>query len=64
MHKKWIAIAAAGLLLVSTMTAQAEELPRRSLTVSGSAEVTAKSDTAAVYLSVETESAQVKNAAR
>lgn len=35
MHKKWIAIAAAGLLLVSTMTAQAEELPRRSLTVVG-----------------------------
>ena len=64
MQKKWIAIAAAGMLLVSTMTAQAEELPRRSLTVSGSAEVTAKSDTAAIYLSVETESAQVKNAAR
>ena len=48
MQKKWIAITAAGLLLVSTMTAQAEELPRRSLTVSGSAEVTAKSDTAAI----------------
>ena len=64
MQKKWIAIAAAGMLLFSSMSAQAEELPRRSLTVSGSAEVTAKSDTAAIYLSVETESAQVKNAAR
>ena len=64
MQKKWIAIAAAGMLLFSSMSVQAEELPRRSLTVSGSAEVTAKSDTAAIYLSVETESAQVKNAAR
>ena len=51
MQKKWIAIAAAGMLLFSSMSAQAEELPRRSLTVSGSAEVTAKSDTAAIYLS-------------
>ena len=64
MQKKWIAIAAAGMLLFSSMSVEAEELPRRSLTVSGSAEVTAKSDTAAIYLSVETESAQVKNAAR
>ena len=49
MQKKWIAIAAAGMLLFSSMSVEAEELPRRSLTVSGSAEVTAKSDTAAIY---------------
>ncbi len=63
MNKKLIALAAAGLMLIST-PALAEEAPRRALTVSGSATVTAKCDTAEIYLTVETESANVKTASR
>ncbi len=64
MNKKLITLAAASLLMISTMTAQAEELPRRSLTVSGSATVTAKCDTAKVYLTVIKEADNVKKASR
>ncbi len=64
MNKKLITLTAAALLMISSMNAQAEEAPRRALTVSGSATVTAKCDTAEIYLTVETESANVKTASR
>ncbi len=64
MNKKLITLTAAALLMISSMSAQAEEAPRRSLTVSGSATVTAKCDTAEIYLTVETQSDNVKKASR
>lgn len=64
MNKKIMALVAVGVMAVSAMTVQAEELPRRSLTVSGSAVVTAKSDTATIQLSVETTSPNAKAAAQ
>lgn len=64
MNKKVIALMTAGVLAISAMAVQAEELPRRSLSVSGSAVVTAKSDTATIQLSVETASPNAKAAAR
>ena len=63
MKKKWLALAAASFLVFSTMTAQAEEPARRSITVSGSGQVTAKSDIATLHISVQTESANSKAAA-
>lgn len=62
MKKKWLALAAASFLVFSTMTAQAEEPARRSITVSGSGQVTAKSDIATLHISVQTESANSKAA--
>ena len=64
MKKKWLALAAASFLVFSTMTAQAEEPARRSITVSGSGQVTAKSDIATLHISVQTESANSKAAVR
>lgn len=64
MNKKVIALMTAGILAISAMAVQAEELPRRSLTVSGDAVVTAKSDTATIQLSVETMSPNAKAAAQ
>ena len=64
MNKKIITLAAAGLLMFSAMTAQAEEPARRTLSVSGSATVKAKCDTATISLSVSTESSDVKKASR
>ena len=64
MNKKLITLAAAALLTISSVTAQAEEAPRRSLTVSGTATVTAKCDTAKIYLTVESQSDNVKKASR
>ena len=64
MNKKLIALMTAGVLAISCISVQAEEAPRRSLTVSGSAVVTAKSDTATIHLSVETSSPNVKAAVR
>lgn len=64
MNKKLIALMTAGVLAISCISVQAEEPARRSLTVSGSATVTAKNDTATIHLSVETSSPNVKAAVR
>ena len=64
MNKKWIAFLTAGVIAFSCMTAQAEEPARRSITVTGTSEVTAKSDMATVNVSVETSSPNVKAAVR
>jgi len=63
MNKKVMALMAAGLIVFSGMTAQAEE-PRRSITVTGTSEVTAKSDMATVNITVETHSPNAKAAVR
>ncbi len=66
MKKKLIALMTAGVLAISCISAsaQSDESFHRSLTVSGSATVTAKSDTATIHLSVETSSPNVKAAVR
>jgi uncharacterized protein YggE len=64
MDKKWMALMTAGLIAFSCVTAQAEEPARRSITVTGTSEVTAKSDMATINVSVETSSPNVKAAAR
>ena len=64
MNKKWIAFLTAGVIAFSCMTAQAEEPARRSITVTGTSEVTAKSAMATVNVSVETSSPNVKAAVR
>ncbi|XOQ32936.1 MAG: DUF541 domain-containing protein [Dialister sp.] len=64
MNKKWIVLMTAGLLAVSCAAVQAEEPARRSITVTGTSEVTAKSDMATINVSVETSSPNVKAAAR
>ena len=64
MNKKWMTLMAVGLIAFSCATVQAEEPARRSLTVTGTSEVTAKSDMAAIHISVETSSPNVKAAAR
>ncbi|WP_299142604.1 SIMPL domain-containing protein [uncultured Dialister sp.] len=64
MNKKWIACLTAGVIALSCMTAQAEEPARRSISVTGVSEVTAKSDMATVNISVETSSPNAKAAAR
>ena len=64
MNKKWIAFLTAGVIAFSCMTAQAEDPARRSITVTGTSEVTAKSDMATVNVSVETSSPNVKAAVR
>lgn len=64
MSKKWIALMTAGLIAFSCAAVQAEEPARRSITVTGTSEVTAKSDMATINVSVETSSPNVKAAAR
>lgn len=63
MNKKVMALVASGLILFSGLTAQAEE-PRRSIMVTGTSEVTAKSDMATVNITVETRSPNAKAAVR
>lgn len=63
MYKKWMTLAAAGMLAFSCMTAQAQEAPR-TISVVGNSEVTAKSDMATIYIAVETSSPNVKAAVR
>lgn len=63
MNKKVIALVASGLIMLSGMTAQAEEL-HRTITVTGTSEVTAKSDMATVNITVETRSPNAKAAVR
>lgn len=58
-----MALVASGLILFSGLTAQAEE-PRRSIMVTGTSEVTAKSDMATVNITVETRSPNAKAAVR
>lgn len=62
MSKKWIALMTAGLIAFSCAAVQAEEPARRSITVTGTSEVTAKSDMATINVSVETSSPNVKAA--
>lgn len=52
----------AGLIAFSCAAVQAEEPARRSITVTGTSEVTAKSDMATINVSVETSSPNVKAA--
>lgn len=63
MNKKVMALVASGLILFSGLMAQAEE-PRRSIMVTGTSEVTAKSDMATVNITVETRSPNAKAAVR
>lgn len=63
MNKKLIAAAASLLLAFSSMTALAEDF-HRTITVSASGSVTAKTDMATLNISVETESPNAKAAAR
>lgn len=58
-----MALVASGLILFSGLMAQAEE-PRRSIMVTGTSEVTAKSDMATVNITVETRSPNAKAAVR
>ena len=64
MNKKVIALMTAAVLSISCISANAEEAPRRSLTVTGESTVTAKSDMATIHLSVETSPLNVKAAVR
>ena len=62
--KKMMVLSAAALLLAfSSMPAMAEDF-HRTITVSASGSVTAKTDTATLHISVETESPDAKEAAR
>lgn len=66
MNKKWLAIATAGIIALSASIQAwaADANDRRSITITGQGEVSAKSDTAIITFSVETMSPNAKAAAR
>lgn len=63
--KKWKVLAVAGMLALAAVgSASAADAAQRSITVSGTGVVEAASDTAVISLSVQTLSADAKNAAK
>lgn len=63
--KKWKVLAVAGMLALAAVgSASAADAAQRSITVSGTGVVEAPSDTAVISLSVQTLSADAKNAAK